>query len=121
MFRVGEDFQNIVVACYTANIFERTGAFAFQTDGVLRALLDRQDGFDMNRVFPTIAKIVLIDELEPLTRYELIQAVTPFVLQVFAVSVFFFGLAIILIVNNELVQMTVRPAHDDLQNDVQLV
>jgi hypothetical protein len=103
MFRVGEDFQEIIVTPDAANILRRAGAFALQTYGILRALLDGQDGFDVDGVFPTVAEIIFVDELESFALHKLIQAVTLFVLQVFAVSVFFFGFAVVFIVNDELV------------------
>ena len=75
----------------------------------------------MNSVFPTIAEVIFVDELEALAFDKLIQTIALFAFQLFTVSILFFGLAVILIVNDELVQMTVRPAHNNLQDGVQLV
>lgn len=72
MFWVREDFQKIVVTFAAANIFGRAGAFAFQTNGILRALLNRQDSFNMEGVFPTVAEVVFVDELESLSCDKLI-------------------------------------------------
>src|SRR3990172_8459053 len=72
-------FEKSIISPYAANVFRRTSPFPFDTHGVLYACLWRQDFFHHNLMLPTIAEIILINELSLLSWRYLVQKMATFV------------------------------------------
>ena len=62
MFRVGDNFEHLVIAGDAAAIIRRTRICASQTNDVFETGFRRQHFFHDNLVLPAVAKIVFVDE-----------------------------------------------------------
>jgi hypothetical protein len=108
--------------CYlslrSAQILGWTGPLTGEHDRVACFRIGRPDRFDLNLVFPAIAKVVEVAEFSPGPRHHLGQRRLPFILVVLFDE--HIRITVRHLANAEIVQMGVLPPHGELDDVVQI-
>ena len=82
--------------------------------------LRRKDFFYHEHVLPVVAKVVVVHKLRVLARQHVAEFVFPFVFRFPWSGIIFIGYPVSLVLDDELVQVGILPAHNALQDSVEL-
>ena len=74
MLRVGQRLQHVIVAVQTAGVLQRTGIFARQAKSRLEFRIGGQHLLQSQTVVPTVAKVILVNQLLPGTLQQISQS-----------------------------------------------
>ncbi len=112
--------QEVLVAGDSAYVFRRAGAGALQAGGVVTAFFRWEDVFHEELVLPAVAKVVGVGKARIRTKPHRLQLVSAFVSRSRKTHLALVGYAVRLAPDEESVEVKLFPAHDGLQNAVEL-
>src|ERR1039457_1743771 len=121
VFGIGQDRQVFFIAGRSSYVFWGSAAFAADARRILRGCLRQQDGLQHQVMIPAVTEVIQICELSPHTGHDLPERHAAFIDHLALVhGVVGVGHAVKTAADHELVEMVILPAHDDLQDGVQL-
>ena len=118
VLRVPDGFEKIGIAVDSAAVFGRAGARAVKAARVTSLGIGRKNFFKHDLMLPAVAKVILVNYFSPRHGEDLIEPHFPFVPclgEIIGVRN-----AVIDSPDDELVQVAVEPAHDLLNDPVEL-